>query len=122
MTRVLIVEDEEDIRMMLRATLRRCGYELIEAVDGRAGVDTFHREAPDLVLLDIGLPELDGWEVLERIRAISTTPVMLISAHGSEADQARGLRNGANDYLTKPFGPRDLVARIQRLLESPARP
>jgi DNA-binding response OmpR family regulator len=115
-SRLLIVEDEEDIRLMLRATLRRYGHDIVEAPDGRAGLAAFDREGPDLVLLDIGLPEIDGWEVLARIRQHSEVPILMISAHGSEADQARGLRNGANGYLTKPFGPRDLVNRIDALL------
>ena len=116
MTRVLVVEDDRDIALALRVLLRGAGYEIDEAGDGRSAMRAFHAGRPDLVVLDVGLPELDGWQVLERIRDQSDIPVLMLSAHGQEADKVRGLRGGADDYLTKPFGNAELVARVQALL------
>jgi DNA-binding response OmpR family regulator len=115
-SRLLLVEDEADIRVMLRAMLRRSGHDIIEASDGSTGLSTFQSGQFDLVMLDIGLPDMDGWGVLQRIRETSDVPVLLLSAHGSESDRDRGLRHGANDYLTKPFGPAELLTHVQALL------
>ena len=79
----------------------------------------FHTARPDLVVLDIGLPTLDGWQVLERIRDLSDVPVLILTAHGNEADKVRGLHGGADDYLTKPFGNQELAARVEALLRRP---
>ena len=122
MSRLLVVEDDEDITSTLKLVLAGSGYDVVEAHDGRAAMRAFHRDQPDLVLLDIGLPEIDGWEVLRRIRDASEVPVLLLSGHQDEADKVRGLRGGADDYLTKPFGPRELVARVQALLRRSATP
>lgn len=116
MTRLLVVEDDRDIALALRVLFRAAGYDVTEAPDGRTAMRAFHDHRPDLVVLDVGLPELDGWQVLERIRDQSDTPVLVLSARGEEADKVRGLRGGADDYLTKPFGNRELVARVQALL------
>lgn len=116
MTRVLVVEDDHDIMLALSVLLRGAGYEIDEAEDGRSAMRAFHAGRPDLVVLDVGLPELDGWQVLERIRDQSDTPVLMLSAHGREGDKVRGLRGGADDYLTKPFSNVELVARVQALL------
>jgi DNA-binding response OmpR family regulator len=115
-SRVLVVEDDGDIALGLRVVLGQAGYEVAEAGDGRSAMRVFHDVRPDLVVLDVGLPELDGWDVLERIRDQSDTPILMLSARGQEADKVRGLRGGADDYLTKPFGATELVARIQALL------
>jgi DNA-binding response OmpR family regulator len=112
----LVVEDEPDIAMVLRMLLERAGYEVSHAGDGRQGLRMLHEKQPDLVLLDIGLPVLDGWVVLERIRDVSEVPVLLLTAHGLEADKVRGLRGGADDYLTKPFSSKELLARVEALL------
>ena len=86
----------------------------------RDGLRAFHSQHPDIVVLDVGLPEMDGWTVLERIREMSEVPVLMLTAHGQEADKVRGLRAGADDYLTKPFGNAEFVARVQALLRRSA--
>ncbi len=116
MTRVLVVEDDDTITSMLRLVLARSGFDIVSAADGRAALRAFHRDRPDVVVLDIGLPEINGWEVLRRIRDASDVPVLVLSSYDAEADKVRGLHGGADDYLTKPFGPRELVARLQALL------
>jgi DNA-binding response OmpR family regulator len=114
--RVLVVEDDPDVRRGLEAVLSRAGLAVVQASDGRAGLRAVHTERPDVVVLDIGLPGLDGWQVLERLRDLSDLPVLLLTGHGAEAEKVRGLRSGADDYLTKPFGNAELVARVQALL------
>jgi DNA-binding response OmpR family regulator len=115
-TRVLVVEDDPDISTVLRLALTRHSFDVVEAPDGRAAMWAFHHHRPDVVLLDVGLPEIDGWQVLARIRDASDVPVLLISAHGSEADKVRGLRGGADDYLTKPFSVKEVLARVHAVL------
>ena len=100
---VLVIEDEADIRQLLRTLLEREGYTVSEAIEGRDGVRQFHQSHPDIVILDVGLPDLDGWQVLERIRDMSDVPVLMLTALGTERDKVRGLNAGADDYLTKPF-------------------
>jgi DNA-binding response OmpR family regulator len=113
---VLVVEDDPFIRRSLEKVLTLAGYAVSLAADGRSGLRAVHTERPDLVVLDIGLPGLDGWQVLDRVRDLSDLPVLLLTAHGAEAEKVRGLRAGADDYLTKPFGNAELVARVQALL------
>jgi DNA-binding response OmpR family regulator len=113
---VLVIEDEPDIARALRAVLESGGLQVLAAPDGRAGLRAFHADRPAVVLLDINLPVLDGWTVLDRIRELSDTPVMLLTSHGAEMEKVRGLRAGADDYLTKPFGNAELLARVQALL------
>jgi DNA-binding response OmpR family regulator len=113
---VLLVEDDADIRRGLETVLTRAGLAVLHAPDGRAGLRAVHAERPDVVVLDIGLPGMDGWQVLERLRDLSDLPVLLLTARGAEAEKVRGLRAGADDYLTKPFGNAELVARVQALL------
>ena len=113
---VLLIEDDADIALGVRTVLNRNGYEVRAAVDGRDGLRLFHSERPDIVVLDVGLPEMDGWTVLERIRELSEVPVLMLTSHGRESDKVRGLRAGADDYLTKPFGTAEFVARVQALL------
>jgi DNA-binding response OmpR family regulator len=120
MSKVLVVEDEPDIAMVLRTLLERAGHQVQLAGDGRQGLRLLHEDRPELVLLDIGLPALDGWVVLERIRDVSDVPVMLLTAHGMETDKVRGLRGGADDYLTKPFANSELLARVDALLRRSA--
>jgi DNA-binding response OmpR family regulator len=120
MARVLIVEDDDDVRLMVRAAIERAGMEVVEARDGREGLRRFYETAPGVVVLDIRMPELDGWQVLERIRELSDTPILVLSANDSELDTVRGLREGADDYLTKPFGRQELIARIEALLRRAA--
>ena len=113
---ILVVEADAETRELLRIILERRGMRVIEAADGREGLRRFYEEKPDLVVLDIGLPEVDGWRALARIREVSETPVMIISASDEELEKVRGLRNGADDYVTKPFGRLELQARIEALL------
>ena len=113
---VLMIEDEADVRFALSVQLKRAGLEPIEAEDGRTGLRLLHEERPDCVVLDVGLPDLDGWQVLERIRDLSDVPVMMLTARHLESEKVRGLRSGADDYLTKPFGNQEFVARVQALL------
>jgi len=114
--RVLIVEDDDDVRLMVRAAIERAGMEAVEARDGREGLRRFYETEPGVVVLDIRMPELDGWQVLERIRELSDIPILVLSANDGELDKVRGLREGADDYLTKPFGRQELIARIEALL------
>jgi DNA-binding response OmpR family regulator len=119
--RVLLIEDDQDITLAVRTVLGRSGFEVAAAADGRDGLRVFHSQRPDIVVLDVGLPEMDGWTVLDRIRELSGVPVLMLTAHGQEAEKVRGLRAGADDYLTKPFGTAEFVARVQALLRrSPA--
>jgi DNA-binding response OmpR family regulator len=113
---VLVIEDEEDLRGALQITLRRGRLKPVLRGDGRSGLKALYDLRPDAVVLDIGLPDIDGWEVLERIRDISDVPVLLLTARNLEFDKVRGLQAGADDYLTKPFGNAELVARVHALV------
>jgi DNA-binding response OmpR family regulator len=117
--RVLVIEDDPDISLGIRTVLARNGFDVASSADGKEGLRAFHTARPDLIVLDIGLPALDGWGVLERIRDLSDVPVLILTAHGNEADKVRGLQGGADDYLTKPFGNRELAARVEALLRRP---
>ena len=114
--RILVIDDDDDIRTLVVELLRRAGLEVDEASDGRAGLRSLHQSSPDLVLLDVSMPDLDGWQTLERIRDLSDIPVMMLTARGAELERVRGLQAGADDYLVKPFGRQELVARVQALL------
>ncbi len=120
--RILIVEDEAPIRRFLRASLASQEFEVIEASTGREALALAGASAPDLVLLDLGLPDLDGLEVLNRLREFAEVPVVVVSARGQEHDKIAALDSGADDYLTKPFGVGELLARIRVALRhrSPA--
>jgi DNA-binding response OmpR family regulator len=109
---VLVIEDDPDIQELLHALLRRAGYGVVDATTGREGLRTFHQSRPELVILDVGLPDLAGWEVLERIRDMSDVPVLVLTARASDRDKVRGLHGGADDYLTKPFSRDELLARL----------
>ncbi len=114
--RVLVIDDDDDIRGLVVELLQRAGLEVDQARDGRAGLRAFHQSPADLVVLDVSMPELDGWQTLERIRDLSDVPVMMLTARGTELERVRGLQAGADDYLVKPFGRQELVARAQALL------
>jgi DNA-binding response OmpR family regulator len=113
--RLLIVDDDPPIRTLVAEFLTRSGYTVEEAADGLAGLQAFYRASPDLVILDVAMPELDGWQVLQRIREVSDVPVLMLTAKTAETDKVRGLRTGADDYLTKPFGRQELLARVDAL-------
>jgi DNA-binding response OmpR family regulator len=117
--RVLLIEDDEGIARLLVTLLSQAGFEVLRAHDGRSGLRKVHEAKPDVVLLDVGLPELDGWEVLERLRDVSEVPVLMLTARAESTDKVRGLRGGADDYLTKPFDNGELVARVEALLRRP---
>ena len=119
--RILVVDDDGDIRGLVRTLLERQGATVHEAGDGRDGLREFHAWRPDLVILDVSMPELDGWHVLERIRDMSETPVLMLTARGDELERVRGLQGGADDYVVKPFGKQEFVARVQALLRRAAR-
>ncbi len=114
--RVLVVEDETMVAEVVERYLRRDGYDVDVAYDGHAALDAFQRLAPDLVVLDVMLPGIDGLEVCRRIREQGSTPVILLTARDREADKINGLALGADDYVTKPFSPRELVARVEAVL------
>jgi len=114
-TSVLVIEDEADIRQLLRTLLEREGFVVAEASEGRDGLKQFHQSHPDIVVLDVGLPDLDGWQVLERIRDMSDAPVLMLTALSTERDKVRGLNAGADDYLTKPFARGELLARLRAI-------
>jgi two-component system KDP operon response regulator KdpE len=112
-TTILIIEDEVPIRRFLRTTLNGHGYKVVEADTAHAGLQHASAQRPDLILLDLGLPDMDGLEVTERIREWSQTPIVVLSARGQERDKVAALDAGADDYLTKPFGVDELLARIR---------
>src|SRR5690606_23884484 len=117
---VLVVEDEPLIAETLEAYLRRDGFRTERAGDGRRALELFRAVAPDLVLLDLMLPEVDGWEVLRAIRAERPTPVIVITARSDEVDRLVGLELGADDYVVKPFSFREVVARVRAVLRRTA--
>lgn len=113
---ILNIEDDEAIARVVATLLGRAGYRVVSVGDGREALRVFHEERPDLVILDLGLPSLDGWAVIERLRDLSAVPILVLTARDSEFDTVRGLRSGADDYLTKPFRNAELVARVEALL------
>ena len=114
--KVLIVEDDDDLRDLVRTVVEREGMATIEAADGREGLRQFYEHRPRLVILDIGLPQMNGWQVLERVRELGNVPVLILTANADELDKVRGFREGADDYVTKPFGRQELIARVEALL------
>jgi DNA-binding response OmpR family regulator len=116
---ILCIEDDADIALAVRIILSRSGFDVLTAGDGGEGLRAFHASRPELVLLDIGLPVLDGWEVLSRIRDGSEVPVLLLTARETEIGQERARSAGADGYLIKPFSNADLVAAIHALLRPP---
>ncbi|KPP89607.1 MAG: two-component system, OmpR family, response regulator [Rhodobacteraceae bacterium HLUCCA08] len=118
---ILIVDDDPTIRDVVRIALERAGFATHEAADGRAALREADRLRPDLIVLDIGLPEMDGLEVCRSLRAKSQVPVLFLTARDDEIDRVLGLELGADDYVAKPFSPRELVARIKSILRR-ARP
>ncbi|NMC28802.1 MAG: response regulator transcription factor [Pelolinea sp.] len=115
-TKILVIEDEERMARFVRLNLEQDGFQVDEALTGREGLDKLRTFMPDLILLDIMLPDLDGFELLKMIREINTVPVIMLTAKGEEEDKVRGLELGADDYITKPFSPRELVSRVKAVL------
>jgi len=116
--KVLIIDDEPQIRKFLRISLGAQGYEVIEAENGKSGIEKCALETPHLVILDLGLPDLDGQEVLEKIREWSEVPIIVLSVRANEEEKVTALDRGANDYVTKPFGIAELIARVRAILRS----
>lgn len=116
MARVLLVDDDKNIREVVRFALSRAGHDVIEAADGRAALEAFAAHAVDAIVLDIIMPEEDGLEVCRKIRAQSTVPILFLSSRDDEFDRVLGLEIGGDDYVTKPFSPRELVARVKAML------
>ena len=116
MKKILVVDDERPISDIIKFNLTKEGYEVVTAFDGREALEQFEAEKPDLVILDLMLPELDGLEVAKTIRKTSSVPIIMLSAKDSEFDKVIGLELGADDYVTKPFSNRELQARVKALL------
>jgi two-component system, OmpR family, response regulator ResD len=114
--KILVIEDEANIAQILRLYLEQAGYTVLTASDGVAGIELHAREHPDLVILDLMLPALDGMEVCRRIRAWANTPILMLTARQGEEDRIAGLELGADDYLVKPFSPREVVSRVKAIL------
>jgi DNA-binding response OmpR family regulator len=113
---VLVVEDEMSITRLVRLYLEAAGATVLEAHTGLSAIEMFERDRPHLIVLDLMLPDLDGWEVCRRIRQCDETPIVMLTARETENDRVRGLDLGADDYVTKPFSPRELVSRIRAIL------
>ena len=123
--RVLVVDDEPRLTHFIRLNLEHDGFEVIEATSGSQALTAMRDRLPDLILLDVMMPDLDGFETLQLIREISTVPVIMLTAKGEEEDRVRGLELGADDYIAKPFSPREMVSRVKAVLrrtESPSAP
>jgi DNA-binding response OmpR family regulator len=115
-SRILVIDDDEVIRDLVRGVLQPAGYEVLDAPDGRQGLRELYAKHVDLVILDVEMPDLSGWDTLERVRDLSEVPVLMLTAHGAELERVRGLKGGADDYVVKPFGLQELAARVQSLL------
>ncbi|OLP15540.1 hypothetical protein BST81_25650 [Leptolyngbya sp. 'hensonii'] len=116
MAHVLLVDDEAPLRDSLSYTLQREGYSVTTAEDGLSAIKQFHKQVPDIILLDLMLPEVGGMEVCWRIRAFSNVPIVMLTARDQDIDKVWGLEAGADDYVTKPFNTRELLARIKAVL------
>ncbi|MCB9436444.1 MAG: response regulator transcription factor [Anaerolineales bacterium] len=113
---ILVADDELQLLNTVRAYLENSGYQVVTALNGKEALQAFRREAPDAVILDVMMPEMDGFEVARQIRKDSMVPILMLTARADEFDQALGLELGADDYVTKPFSPRVLVARVRAIL------
>ncbi|MGO2133172.1 MAG: response regulator transcription factor [Halomonas sp.] len=121
MTRVLVVDDEPNILLSLEFLMQQAGFDVATAEDGERALASVAEQTPEVILLDISLPGISGFDVLERLRADpahATTPIIMLTAHGREVEREKGLALGADDYITKPFSTRDLVEKVQALLAS----
>ncbi|AFZ17327.1 response regulator with CheY-like receiver domain and winged-helix DNA-binding domain [Allocoleopsis franciscana PCC 7113] len=120
MTHVLLVDDEEALRASLSYALIKDGYQVTTAADGQSALKLFHKQVPDVIILDLMLPGIDGMELCWRIRAFSKVPILMLTAKDQPIDKVWGLEAGADDYITKPFNTRELLARIKAVLRSRA--
>ena len=115
-SQILVVDDEANIRELARLYLEEAGYQVVTAVDGAQALTEVRRQEPDLMVLDLMLPQIDGWDVCRQVRANSDLPILMLTARDDDVDKIVGLELGADDYLTKPFNPRELVARVRAIL------
>lgn len=115
MKKILIVDDEKPISDIIKFNMTKEGYEVVTAFNGREAIELFEAEKPDIIILDLMLPEIDGLEVAKTIRKTSSVPIIMLSAKDSEFDKVIGLELGADDYVTKPFSPREIIARIKAI-------
>jgi DNA-binding response OmpR family regulator len=113
---ILVVDDEPSISEVVSIYLRRAGYQVVVARDGRQALDVLDKQSPDLVVLDLMLPEVDGFEIARRLRVEGDTPIIMLTARRDEADRIAGLEMGADDYVVKPFSPQELVSRVKAVL------
>lgn len=120
--KLLVVDDDLDLADVVSFTLRRAGFETLLAYDGQTALDRWQSESPDLIILDVNLPKLDGTKVCQKIRQKSDTPIIMLTVRGDEDDIVRGLEIGADDYIVKPFSPRQLVARVEAVLRRAGSP
>lgn len=118
---VLVIEDDRNTASLISLYLKREGYRVLTAGDGESGLSLAERRSPDIVILDLMLPKIDGWEVCRRLRQKSEVSVIMLTARGEEIDRVSGLTLGADDYIVKPFSPRELVARVQAVLRRASR-
>ena len=114
--RILLIEDDDALSRMMRLQLEQAGYQVTVCRDGTSGLDSAQEAEPDLILLDILLPDIDGWVVCERLQGITRAPIIFATALGSERDVIRGLELGADDYMIKPFSYKELLARVRSAL------
>lgn len=113
---VLVVDDDKNLRISVGAHLERAGYEVITATDGREALRVTYAERPDLIILDVMMPEMDGWEVCEQVRTMTNTPIIMLTARSGSSHVVKGLKMGADDYLEKPFDSDELLARVESVL------
>ena len=114
--KILIIEDDKSVQQLIRMYLVNDGFEVIFSMDGKEGLDKALNDNPDLILLDLNLPKIDGIEICKKVRINSDVPIIMVTAKIEELDRLDGLENGADDYITKPFSPRELVARVKAVL------
>jgi DNA-binding response OmpR family regulator len=119
---ILVIDDQADVRALLGVALKDAGYRVVEADSGPAGIEAYHGHQPDLILLDIGLGSMDGLEVCRQLRAVSSAPIIFLTSRVDEVDQLVGFAAGGDDYVTKPFSPKVVVARVSSLLRRNVRP
>ena len=120
--KILLIEDEEDVVVLLRFRFEQEGYEVLSAANGVEGLRILQQEHPDLILLDVMMPRMNGWETCKRIRQYSDVPIIMLTALGQEMDKVRGLEMGADDYVTKPFSLAELIARVRAALRRGRQP
>lgn len=120
-SRILVVDDDPSVRLLLRELLERAGATVSEAADGQAALADLAAVAPDLIVLDVAMPGMDGWQTLERLRDMTDAPVLMLTGHDAELEKVRGLLAGADDWVVKPFGRQELLARISALMRRAAR-